>query len=144
ALASLGMSGATQRDAGLASGLFNTAQQIGAALGVAVLSTLAAAQASGLHATGTGSAAPLAAGYHVAFAIGTGLTVAAIIVAAAVLRPGTGSASRQPRGAGTRRATPNRAPNCQEIQWRPRGTDQHGRAPYLLSHILFPTEPPSR
>src|SRR5262249_36174618 len=61
ALASLGMSGATQRDAGLASGLFNTAQQIGAALGVAVLSTLAAAQPSGLHATGTGSAAPLAA-----------------------------------------------------------------------------------
>ena len=111
ALASLGMSGATQRDAGLASGLFNTAQQIGAALGVAVLSTLAAAQASGLHATGTGSAAPLAAGYHVAFAIGTGLTVAAIIVAAAVLRPGTGSASRQPRGAGTRRDTPSRVPN---------------------------------
>src|SRR5262245_846911 len=28
-------------------------------------------------------------------------------------------------------------------QWRPRGTDQHGRAPYLLSPILFPTEPPS-
>src|SRR5262245_55252925 len=111
ALASLGMSGATQRDAGLASGLFNTAQQIGAALGVAVLSTLAAAQASGLHATGTGSAAPLAAGYHVAFAIGTGLTVAAITVAAAVFCPGTGPASRQPRGAGTRRDTPSRVPN---------------------------------
>jgi len=38
ALASLGMSGATQSDAGLASGLFNTTQQIGAALGVAMLS----------------------------------------------------------------------------------------------------------
>src|SRR5262249_52426292 len=125
-------------------GLFNTAQQIGAALGVAVLSTLAAAQASGLHATGTGSAAPLAAGYHVAFAIGTGLTVAAIIVAAAVLRPGSGSASRQPRGARTRPRPAKPGSQLTRDRWRPRGTDQHGRAPYLLSPILFPTEPPSR
>ena len=52
ALASLGMSGATPADAGLASGLFNTTQQIGAALGVAVLSTLAAAQTRGQYSAG--------------------------------------------------------------------------------------------
>ena len=91
------MSGATPTDAGLASGLFNTTQQIGAALGVAVLSTLAAAQARSLHATGTGSTAALAAGYHLAFAIGTGLAVAAIIVTVAVFWRRTGSAPGRPR-----------------------------------------------
>ena len=79
------MPGAARRDAGLACGLFNTTQQISAALGVAVLSTLAAAQTRSLHPTGTGSAAALAAGYHLAFAVGTGLAVAAIIVAAVAL-----------------------------------------------------------
>lgn len=111
ALASLGMSGTTQRDAGLASGLFNTTQQIGAALGVAVLSTLAAAQTRSLHPTGTGSAAALAAGYHLAFATGTGLAAAAIIVAAVVLRRTTGSPPHQPRAAGTRHDTPDRVPH---------------------------------
>src|SRR5258708_4875994 len=67
-LASLGMSGATDSDAGLASGLFNTTQQVGAALAVAMLSTLAAAQAPSLHATSTSSAAALAAGAHLALA----------------------------------------------------------------------------
>ena len=84
ALASLGMSGVTQSDAGLASGLFNTTQQIGAALGVAVLSTLAAAQTRSLHSA---SAAALASGYHLAFAVGAGLAGTAIVVAAAVLWP---------------------------------------------------------
>jgi EmrB/QacA subfamily drug resistance transporter len=87
ALAALGMSGATQADAGLASGLFNTTQQVGAALGVAVLSTLAAAQARGQHAAGASTVAALAAGYHLAFAIAAGLAGASIVVAVAVLRP---------------------------------------------------------
>jgi EmrB/QacA subfamily drug resistance transporter len=87
ALASLGMSGATQNDAGLASGLFNTTQQIGAALGVAVLSTLAAARSHSMHATTANNAAALAAGYHLAFATGAGLAGAAIVVAVAVLWP---------------------------------------------------------
>jgi len=87
ALASLGMSGATQSDAGLASGLFNTTQQIGAALGVAVLSTLAAAQTRSLHAAGASSTAALADGYRLAFAVGAGLAGTAIVVAAAVLWP---------------------------------------------------------
>ena len=102
ALASLGMSGATPDEAGLASGLFNTTQQIGAALGVAVLSTLAAAQASSLHASGTGSAA----GYRLAFTTGTGLAVAAIIVTATVLRPRASAELRWPRLPRTRRDTP--------------------------------------
>jgi MFS family permease len=84
ALASLGMSGATPSDAGLASGLFNTTQQIGAALGVAVLATLAAGQTRGTREAG---AAALAAGYHLAFAAGAALAGVAIVVAAAVMWP---------------------------------------------------------
>jgi EmrB/QacA subfamily drug resistance transporter len=83
ALASLGMSGVTDSDAGLASGLFNTTQQIGAALGVAVLSTLAAAQTRGQHEADASSVA----GYHLAFAVGAGLSGAAIVVAAVALWP---------------------------------------------------------
>jgi len=87
ALASLGMSGATQSDAGLVSGLFNTTQQIG----VAVLSSLAAARTTSLHLAGLASAPALTSGYRFAFATGAGLTVAASIVAAILLRS-TGSA----------------------------------------------------
>jgi EmrB/QacA subfamily drug resistance transporter len=64
----LGTGGVRAEDAGLASGLFNTAQQVGGSLGLAILSTLAATQTSNL--LHDGGVAPLAArvsGYHVAF-----------------------------------------------------------------------------
>ena len=51
----------------MASGLVNTTQQVGAALGVAVLSTLAAAQTGHLLAAGRPAAEALTGGYHVAF-----------------------------------------------------------------------------
>ncbi|MER5183608.1 MFS transporter [Streptomyces sp. NPDC002896] len=86
ALTTLGMSGAKDDDAGLASGLFNTTQQIGMAMGVAVLSTLAASRSDSLLAQGRPPAEALTGGYHLAFAVGTGLLVAAFAVALAVLR----------------------------------------------------------
>ncbi|OAH13284.1 MFS transporter [Streptomyces jeddahensis] len=87
ALTTLGMSGAKDDDAGLASGLFNTTQQIGMATGVAVLSTLAASRSDSLLAQGRTPAEALTGGYHLAFAVGTGLLVTAFVVAFAVLRP---------------------------------------------------------
>ena len=90
------MSGATEDDAGLSSGLFNTTQQAGAALGVAVLSTLAAGRTGSLLAAGTASAQALAAGYRLAFATGAALTVAAILVAATVLRRTAPAAPAEP------------------------------------------------
>ncbi|GAA0411068.1 MFS transporter [Microbispora corallina] len=86
ALATLGMSGAGESDAGLASGLFGTTQQVGMAIGVAVLSTLAASRTDELLAAGAGEAAALTGGYRLAFAVSAGLLVAAFAVALAVLR----------------------------------------------------------
>ncbi|WP_329102958.1 DHA2 family efflux MFS transporter permease subunit [Micromonospora sp. NBC_01699] len=86
ALTALGMSGAGDDDAGLASGLFNTTQQIGMAVGVAVLSTLAAGRTDGLLAEGASGAAALTGGYRLAFTVGAGLLVAALAVTLATLR----------------------------------------------------------
>ncbi|WP_129841159.1 MFS transporter [Streptomyces sp. RFCAC02] len=85
-LAALGMSGARPDDAGIVSGLFATAQQVGSALGVAVVSTLAAARTDELLASGHDRADALAGGNHLAFGIATGLVVAAITVAYVTLR----------------------------------------------------------
>ncbi|MFI6483533.1 MFS transporter [Nonomuraea sp. NPDC050663] len=96
ALTSLGMSGAKADDAGLASGLFNTTQQIGMAFGVAVLSTLAATRTEELLGGGRSQAAALTGGYHVAFAVAAALLVAAFVVALLVLRqPGRDTTAAQ-------------------------------------------------
>ncbi|MDX6477411.1 MAG: hypothetical protein QOH95_2922 [Gaiellaceae bacterium] len=77
-------------DAGLASGLFNTSQQVGGALGLAVLSTLAASRTSHLLGGGVSTIAvrssALTKGYHVAFGVGAAMLVAAAIVLAATIR----------------------------------------------------------
>lgn len=87
ALTTLGMSDAKADDAGLASGLFNTTQQIGMAVGVALLSTLAASRTQGLLTKGENRARALTGGYHLAFTVGAGLLVAAFTVTFTVLRP---------------------------------------------------------
>jgi MFS family permease len=86
ALMTLAMSGATQSDAGLASGLVNTTVQVGGAIGLAVLATLATARTDSLLADGESTAAALNSGFHLAYVIGAVLVVAAIGVALAVLR----------------------------------------------------------
>ncbi|GII97503.1 MFS transporter [Sinosporangium siamense] len=86
ALTALGMSGAGEQDAGLVSGLFNTTQQIGMALGAATLSTLAVSRTGDLLSAGHSRAEALTGGYQLAFTVGTGLLVAAFAVAFAVLR----------------------------------------------------------
>ena len=86
ALMSLSMSGATPEDAGLASGLVNATVQVGGAIGLAVLATLATERTDSLIADGESSAAALNAGYHLAYLLGAILVAAAIGVAIKVLR----------------------------------------------------------
>ncbi len=86
ALMTLAMSGATPSDAGLASGLVNTTVQVGGAIGLAVLATLASERTDTLLASGESNAAALNGGYHLAYLIGAALVVAAIGVAVTVLR----------------------------------------------------------
>jgi EmrB/QacA subfamily drug resistance transporter len=86
ALMTLSMSGATREDAGLASGLVNTAAQVGGALGLAVLATLSATHTRHLLASGKSTVEALTGGYHLAFVISAGLMALSIVVAAVVLR----------------------------------------------------------
>ncbi|WP_328655981.1 DHA2 family efflux MFS transporter permease subunit [Nocardia salmonicida] len=86
ALTALGMSGAEADDAGLASGLFNTTQQVGMAIGVAVLSTLAAARTGTELVAGASDAAALTSGYRLGFTVAAGLLAAALVISATVLR----------------------------------------------------------
>jgi EmrB/QacA subfamily drug resistance transporter len=75
--------GLANDDQGLASGLFNTSQQVGGALGLAVLSTLATSKT---HAAGGAPASALVVGFHWAFGVGAVVTLAALAVMVALLR----------------------------------------------------------
>ncbi len=98
ALATLCMSAATEANAGISSGLFNTSQQVGAAVGIALLSTVAASRTSRLLAIHQSAAAALTGGYRVAFIAGAIMSGAAFLLAATVLRsPRPGRAGRSNR-----------------------------------------------
>ena len=100
------MSGVEQSEAGLASGIVNTAFMMGGALGLAVLASLAASRSDSLLASGDNALVALNGGYHAAFLVAAVFAVAAALVSAVFLRtrasaPGTkaskGWASPPPR-----------------------------------------------
>ncbi len=107
-----GTSEVSGEDAGLASGLLNTAQQVGGSIGLAILSTLAASRTTGLlHGAVTpGSvAAARVSGFHVAFIAAAVLLAMAWTVAALQLRT---SRLREPKHVEVPRDVAARAVGC--------------------------------
>src|SRR5438046_111885 len=86
ALTMIAMAEVQPRDAGLASGLLNTTGQVGGALGLAVLATLAGGRTLDLVRDGVDGAAALAGGYHLAWLVGAATIVITLVLAISALR----------------------------------------------------------
>jgi EmrB/QacA subfamily drug resistance transporter len=86
AMMTLAMSDATKDDSGVASGLVNTTQQVGGALGLAVLATLATSRTNGLLADGVAPIEAMTSGFRLAFGVAAGLVAVGVVIAAVVLK----------------------------------------------------------
>ena len=96
-LAIIAMSGTDPSDAGLASGILNTSGQVGGALGLAVLATLASSHSQDLAHAGVGSIAALAGGYHLAWLVGAGTVVVTFVLAVSLLKARPATAMEVPQ-----------------------------------------------
>jgi EmrB/QacA subfamily drug resistance transporter len=95
------VSGVERRDSGLASALLNTSQQVGGAVGLGLLATIAASHtnsvlASGSHATLDHA---LVQGFDLAFLVAAGFAAAGAVVAFLTISPAVGRVEQSPRPA---------------------------------------------
>jgi EmrB/QacA subfamily drug resistance transporter len=80
------LAGVEAREAGLASGLINTTQQIGGALGVAVFSTVSTTRTDHLMRTGASVKTALTGGFSLAFWVGVGFAIAGLVATLTMIR----------------------------------------------------------
>ena len=148
-LLTLAMADVPAADAGLGSGITNVSQQISGALGLAVLSTLAANHTKGLLADGHGLTSSLIDGYQLAFLAGAATIAAGIVLAFVLLRPRAADASSrkpkrplppQPRDGATGSMTQTlpQAPasNRTESRRAPRGAARGRRASHFSEAVV--------
>jgi len=81
------LAGVPPVEAGLASGLINTSQQIGGALGVAIMTAVATSRTDSLVESGTDTPQALTDGFSAAFWVGVAFAVASFIATFVLLRP---------------------------------------------------------
>src|SRR4051794_35844613 len=80
------LAGIEAKDAGLASGLINTSQQIGGALGIAILSSVAVAHTESATAAGEAAPSALVSGFHAAFWVGAFVAAAGVVASIVLVR----------------------------------------------------------
>jgi EmrB/QacA subfamily drug resistance transporter len=80
------LAGVQPAEAGLASGLINTSQQIGGALGIAALSTIATSHASDKLAQGVAPPSALVDGFTAAFTVGAVIAAAGVVASLTLIR----------------------------------------------------------
>jgi EmrB/QacA subfamily drug resistance transporter len=83
------VAGVEERDAGLASGLINTSQQVGGALGLAVLATVANSRTESILKAATGAPDRVNAlneGFQSAFLVGSGVAVVGVIATLVLIK----------------------------------------------------------
>jgi hypothetical protein len=105
-LMTLAMSAATPEDSGLASGLVNTTQQVGGALGLAVLATLSTTHTNTLLGQGHSLSSSLVSGYRLAFTVGAILVAVALGAALVLLRSPGAELATETQTAGAFEAEP--------------------------------------
>ena len=80
------LAGVKQAEAGIASGLINTSQQIGGAVGIALLSTIAITHTENEVAAGTAVPQALTSGFQYAFWVGAGIAIVGVIASYILIR----------------------------------------------------------
>ena len=103
------LSGVSNREAGLASGLITTSQQIGGGIGLAILTSVSTTRTNNLLASGVALPTALTDGFRLAFWVAAGLAALAFVATAVLLGPGKAAA------VAVERAEPERTADDRQI-----------------------------